>query len=351
MPFRFSKVLPVFKPSGCPPDVRTVVAYWLVAGPVLLLDYSPGVSWAQAAGKLAFTVALDTVAALVLVKSLLPAVQSRRQWALVVAGLLGFVVLSGSCYLVGYSWLVGDKVRWSVPQVGLAAIAHAKSYGLLAVLLAGQRYLAMQQQVLRTQQAQAQAELRLLKAQIDPHFLFNNLNLLHTLIEEDRQAASHYLQCFAALYRYLIRHQHDDFVALAEELRFADDYRYLVQQRFGAAYRFEQLATLPAGGEGLFVVPGTVQLLLENAIKHNQGDADHPLVITLRVAEDTLSVHNERRPKLTPVDSTGVGLRNLCERYSLLASRPVLVQAGPCFEVTVPVLRLAAGPAQPAPAP
>ena len=332
-------------------DGRTVAVYWLVAGPVLLLDYGPGAGWAPAALKLAFTVGLDTAAALLLVSKLLPAVQARRQWWLVALGLLGFVVLSGSLYLGGYSGLAGHAVAWSVPAVGLAALAHAKSYGLLAVLLAGKRYLDMQQQVLRTQRAQAETELRLLKAQLDPHFLFNNLHLLHTLIEEDKAAASHYLRCFAALYRYLIRHQHDDFVPLAEELQFAADYRYLVQQRFGAAYQFEQVGAVPAGaGEALFVVPGTVQLLLENAIKHNQGDGDHPLVISLRVGAEGLSVRNEIRPKLTPVDSTGVGLRNLRERYALLAGQPVAVRRDAFFEVTVPVLRLAAPPTPAAPA-
>ena len=325
-------------------DARTIASYWLVVAPVLLLDYGPGATWAQVAAKLAYTVALDTAAVLALVLALLPAVQ-RRHWALAVPALLGFVALSGSCYLAGYAGLNGHPAVWSGARVGLAAIAHAKSYGLLAVLLAGRRYLDLQQQVLRTQRAQAQAELRLLKAQLDPHFLFNNLNLLHTLIEEDQEAASHYLTCFAALYRYLIQHQHDDFVPLADELRFADDYCYLVRQRFGAAYQFVRVGDVAAAqAAGLFVVPGTVQLLLENAIKHNQGDADCPLLITLRVGEGMLSVHNELRPKLTPVDSTGVGLRNLRERYALLAGRPVLVQATPAFEVTVPVVQLAAVP-------
>ena len=125
-------------------------------------------------------------------------------------------------------------------------------------------------------QSQTESELRQLRAQIDSHFLFNNLNVLRGLIQHDPAEAHAYLNRFANLYRFLIRHKDDDFVTLAEELQFVYEYVCLLRHRFGAAYGFRQ--ELPAAAElhRLLVVPGTVQLLVENSIKHNAGDDDDP---------------------------------------------------------------------------
>ena len=107
------------------------------------------------------------------------------------------------------------------------------------------------------QKAQTESELRNLKAQIDPHFLFNNLNVLRGLIQQDPAEANEYLGRFANLYRFLIRHKDDDFVPLADELRFVDEYVYLLRHRFGTGLRFPALKyrltcdlARPAGGAG-----------------------------------------------------------------------------------------------------
>ncbi|TPG67097.1 histidine kinase [Hymenobacter nivis] len=96
-------------------------------------------------------------------------------------------------------------------------------------------------------QSQTESELRQLRAQIDSHFLFNNLNVLRGLIQHDPAEAHAYLNRFANLYRFLIRHKDDDFVTLAEELQFVYEYVYLLRHRFGAAYGFRQ--ELPAAAE------------------------------------------------------------------------------------------------------
>ncbi|MGI4884760.1 MAG: sensor histidine kinase [Janthinobacterium lividum] len=329
-------------------DLGLVAAYWLVVGPILLVQYvaDTGWGWARALPVVGATVLLDTATVGVLVGGLLP-LFLRRHW-LGLALLPLFLLLSGWAYLGLYGALLGHGVPLSGARLVLGAVAHAKSYGLLAVLLTGKRYFDAQQKVLQLRQAQTESELRHLKAQIDPHFLFNNLNVLRGLIQHDPAEAHEYLNRFAALYRFLIRHKDDDFVTLAEELQFVDEYIYLLRHRFGAAYEFRQ--ELPAAVElgQLLVVPGTVQLLVENAIKHNAGDDDDPLRITIRATAGALSVAHPRRPKRTAVDSLGTGLANLRERYRLLAGREIAVTAtAATFAVAVPLVALAPGPPKP----
>ena len=327
-------------------DLVLVAAYWLVVGPILLVQYGAdtGWGWARALPVVGATVLFDTAAMGVLVGGLLPLFLNQRHW-LGLALLPLFLLLSGWAYVSLYGALLGYAVLLSGAQLVLGAVAHAKSYGLLAVLLTGKRYFEAQKKVLQLRQAQTESELRHLKAQIDPHFLFNNLNVLRGLIQHDPAEAHEYLTRFAALYRFLIRHKDDDFVTLAEELQFVDEYIYLLRHRFGAAYEFRQ--ELPAAAElgRLLVVPGTVQLLVENAIKHNAGDDDDPLRITIRAIAGTLSVTHPRRPKRTAVDSLGTGLANLRERYRLLAGQEITVMANMAtFAVVVPLVALAPGP-------
>jgi two-component system LytT family sensor kinase len=315
-------------------DLGLVATYWLVVAPVLLLQYraDAGASTGQVLPIVGATVLFDTATVGVLVGGMLPLLLGpKRWWGL--ALLPPFLLLSGGAYASLYSVLFGHPVAWSVGRVVLGAVQHAKSYGLLAVLLTGKRYFEAQRHVLQLQKNQAVSELRALKAQIDPHFLFNNLNVLHMLIGQDAEVAGHYLGCFANLYRYLIRHRDADFVTLADELHFLDDYVYLLRHRFGAAYAFETTLAPDLDPSRLHTVPGTLQILIENALKHNSGDDDEPLLISLHVTATALRVHNPQRPKHTRPELGGTGY------VHGLAGQPVHIAATPTeFVVTVPLL-------------
>ena len=324
-------------------DLGLVAAYWLVVAPVLLLQYRAdnAASLGQVLPEVGATVLFDTATVALLVGGLLPLLLSRRRW-LGLALLPVFLLLSGAGYLLLYGYLLGHSTELSGARLVLGAVAHAKSYGLLAVLLTGKRYFEAQRHVLLLQKAQAESALRNLKAQLDPHFLFNNLNVLRGLIQEDPAAANAFVTRLAALYRFLIRHQHEDVVPLAEELQFADEYVFLLRHRFGAAYEFRQTLPPAAVVAELLLVPGTIQLLLENAIKHNAGNEDAPLLIRLEATATALTVHHARRPKRTPVESAGTGLANLRERYRLLFQQEIRVEAlADTFTVTIPLLRQA----------
>ena len=327
---------------GANSDIQLVGGYWAVVAPVLLLQYVSDTGWAwwRVLPVVAVTVLLDTAMVAVLVERFLPLFLSRNWWRGLVQ-LPVLLLLSGGLYLLLYGSLLGHRIDFSGGRLVLGVVAHAKSYGLLAVLLTGKRYVQLQQTLLRTRQAQTESELRNLKAQLDPHFLFNNLNVLRGLIQHDPAEAHEFLNRFAALYRFLIRYKEEDVVPLSEELQFAREYIYLLRHRFGTAYDFREEVVSAARLQQLLVVPGTLQLLVENAIKHNAGDEENPLVITIAVTEATLTVSHPRRPKLTAVESMGTGLANLRERYRLLFGRGIAVEQSPSiFAVTVPLVPL-----------
>ena len=321
-----------------------MAAYWLLVGPFLLLEYRAEFGWPRVVSGVLGTIWLDSATVALLIYWLLPRLLVPGRGGLALALVPGFVMLSGAAYLGTLMVAFGQPVRWTVLTLLYAAVAHAKSYGLLAVLLTGKRYFEAQRRVLLLQKAQAESELRALKAQLDPHFLFNNLNVLQMLIGQDAEIAGHYLGCFANLYRYLIRHRDADFVTLAEELQFLADYVYLLRHRFGAAYAFEITLAPGLDPTRLHTVPGTLQILIENALKHNSGDDDEPLPISLTISAQSLQVHNPQRPKHTRPEPGGTGLRNLRERYRLLAGQPVQIEnLATEFAVTVPLLHQVPG--------
>ncbi|OON68375.1 sensor histidine kinase [Hymenobacter sp. CRA2] len=320
-------------------DLQVTAAYWLVALLVIFPSYVVEYDWLRAIGAMAYNIVLDTMAVYFIVFGFLPLVMEPRTRLVSLPLIPVFLLLSGVLYKVGYGLILGTPIFWTPALFISSIIRHGQSYGMLGVMLVGKGYFDMQRRLLLAHKAQTESELKSLKAQIDPHFLFNNLNILYALIQQDKQIASHYLSCFSALYRYLIRHKDDDFVSLAEELKFVDEYIYLLHHRFGEAYSFHKVMLTEANLDGRFVVPATLQILVENAIKHNRGDEDSPLAIVISVGEDTVSVSNKIRPKLTPVESTGTGLLNLQERYKILSNKEMQVYRDGFFEVLVPVIK------------
>jgi len=177
------------------------------------------------------------------------------------------------------------------------------------------------EQLARTQ---AQSQLEALRNQVDPHFLFNSLNTLAALIDDDAAAAQQYLSQLADVYRYVLLVREKDTVTLAEELAFVDAYLYLSKARFRDNLQIEN--TIPAALGMRRVAPLSIQTLVENALKHNVASREHPLTLRLEaIGSEAIRVVNSLRPKTTLVSGTRVGLKNLLSRYALLTSHPVEV--------------------------
>ncbi|WP_345073368.1 histidine kinase [Hymenobacter fastidiosus] len=195
----------------------------------------------------------------------------------------------------------------------------------------------------RLQKEIALAETASLRQQLDPHFMFNALNALTSLVEEEPKLAVRFIRQLSQVYRYVLDARQREVVPLAEELEFARSYLFLQHIRYGEALRFElpDARQIPAH----FVVPPlSLQLLLENALKHNAASVSQPmhLRIELDAAAKTLQVRNTLRlRRLGPDESLGIGLPNLTARYAHLTAEPVQVaRTAAEFVVTLPVLEI-----------
>jgi LytS/YehU family sensor histidine kinase len=198
----------------------------------------------------------------------------------------------------------------------------------------------LQQEGYRVAQLQKetfQAQLEALKNQVDPHFLFNSLNVLGSLIHLDADRAVQFLGQLADVYRALLDSGAHPLVPLRTEMELVRAYAHLMETRFGDALHVEW-DVAPAWEQAL-VPPTAVQMLLENAIKHNGSTTRKPLRIKVSAADGLLVVENNRQPRPDVVPSTRLGLQNIQRRYQHLTDRPVEIVPTPtAFVVRLPLL-------------
>jgi len=192
----------------------------------------------------------------------------------------------------------------------------------------------------------ASAQFDALKNQLDPHFLFNSLNVLTSLIEENPAAATRFTTALSKVYRYVLEQKNKPLVTISEELQFAKLYMSLIKMRFEDSIVFvvpDHLSNPEAK-----VVPLSLQLLLENAVKHNQVTPSRKLHITILEKDGNLIIRNNYQPKKVIKEGTGVGLQNIRKRYYLLTDRAVTIQQNDKeFSVAIPLLTQAASQSMP----
>ena len=165
----------------------------------------------------------------------------------------------------------------------------------------------------------SQIKFETLKNQLNPHFLFNSLNVLSSLIKKDSDKAQNFVDEFSSVYRYTVDVIEKPVVELREELDFAKSYLFLQKIRFDNAVDMQ--INVDASKLNYFVPPLAVQTLLENAFKHNKASMESPLRIKIYNEDNTLFVINNLQPKIKGSDSKGVGLNNLNKRYKLLGEK------------------------------
>lgn len=199
------------------------------------------------------------------------------------------------------------------------------------------REAAVDAEKLRTEQFSSQ--YRMLKEQLNPHFLFNSLNVLTHIIYEDKNKAAGYVQQLSRFYRYVLEVQYEDLVRLGKEMEFVHRYLYLQKLRFGKNLTFD--IKVEPGTDG-YIPPLSIQICLENVFKHNEISQAKPLLITIEGDRNWLCITNTSNPKNTIVsENTGVGLNNIQKRYRLLSDTEISIQkTGKTFAVTLPILKL-----------
>lgn len=181
----------------------------------------------------------------------------------------------------------------------------------------------------------ANYQLAALRNQINPHFLFNSLNVLASLAYIDAEKTNIFAKRLSAVYRYLLSNGERTTVGVDEELEFVHKYVYLEQVRFGDSLKVE-IADGRAGKGGR-IIPASIQMLVENAIKHNVCTSESPLVIQIAVTDDKVTVTNNLRLR-QKVASSGVGLRNIRRQYALHNQAISVEFTDKTFTVTLPVM-------------
>jgi sensor histidine kinase YesM len=185
-----------------------------------------------------------------------------------------------------------------------------------------------------------------LKDQLNPHFLFNSLNVLSNLVYDNPDTAARFVNKLSRIYRYLLDVQQEELVTLEKELGFAENYLSLQKIRFEESLNYEIIVPRDTAG---YLPPLSLQLLLENAIKHNIASVANPLKIQIRLENNALIVENNLQLKSSmPEDSAGIGLSNISKRYELLSEERIdVLNNGSSFVVKLPLLKLLPAAGQP----
>ena len=190
------------------------------------------------------------------------------------------------------------------------------------------------------QKESVKSQLLNLKNHLDPHFLFNNLNILSTLIEKGEKDSTEYLNKFAEVYRYMLQNNTKELILLSDELEFIQSYLQLIKMRFRDALRFD--VDIPCDKLDLTIPPLTIQMLIENCVKHNSLNESNPLHIEIQyLQDDYLLVQNNLTARKVRFQSNGSGLENIKNRYSFFTDKQVSIENnGAYFKVQVPLIEL-----------
>ncbi|MEO8473936.1 MAG: histidine kinase [Chryseolinea sp.] len=188
----------------------------------------------------------------------------------------------------------------------------------------------------------AEAELEALKNQIDPHFMFNALNSLSYLIEKDPAKAKQFTENLAEVYRYILSQKEHVLVLLEDEFTFIHTYVDLIKIRFGEALTLQQDFNGTTGKEFL-IPPISAFVAFENAVKHNEISERMPLLICVKIENNTLVIANKLQPKRSIQHSSNIGLKNLSERYLIITGKKIEIEnANNFFTVRLPLSALSA---------
>ncbi|HEY1023407.1 MAG TPA: histidine kinase [Flavisolibacter sp.] len=183
-----------------------------------------------------------------------------------------------------------------------------------------------------------EAEINILRSELDPHFFFNCMNTLSHLVRNDAEKAYQFVHKLSSVYKYFLRNKEKQYVPLQDEMEFLDNYYYLLRIRYDDNIRIEN--RMDESQDHVSILPCTLQILVENAIKHNFFSERDPLVISIFRNGKFIHVSNPVRPKLHAAESTYIGLRNLKARYRIITNQNVLVlTTGNRFLVKLPIVK------------
>jgi len=232
-----------------------------------------------------------------------------------------------------------SKFPKSFPLIVEVIGISANNMGLPFGLVLTSKFYESQIRIVDIQKKQKENELKLLRSQLNPHFLFNNLNTLDALIDSNPIKAKEYINRLSLIYRYLIQTKDSEVMELSEELDLGKNYIFLMETRFGKDYDFTIKQTTDITDK--FIPTGALQTLLENVVKHNKAH-NTPIITTVSVKEDWLIIKNTKSKPKPNQESLGTGIENLRSRYQLLSNRNIQIEETPSqYKITIPIIKLA----------
>ena len=193
-------------------------------------------------------------------------------------------------------------------------------------------------QAAKFREAHIAAQYESLQNQVNPHFLFNSLNVLSTLVYKDQDLAAKFIKQLSKVYRYVLDTKNKEVVPLATELKALDAYVFLIKIRFDQGVVFHN--ELPKNHPG-HIAPLSLQMLVENAVKHNSAHEDQPLIISVVEEDGYIVVQNNLQKKSNPQEVVGIGLANIKTRYQFLSDKPVMIIENDAqFIVKIPIVQV-----------
>lgn len=274
-------------------------------------------------------------------------ISQRSEWLSTPVGYIvgiiseAVVIATITSIIIGYNLPFGTDIAFYkasfIQLFSITIIANLLIYVAMSLVL----YVYQTRSRIEKEQEKrrfAQYQYNILKQQVNPHFLFNSLNILNGLIEEQKTTeASEYVRKLALLYRYMLQNENEHLVRLQEELVFINQYIDLLKVRFPQGFIVEQKINEGCGGR--FVVQCSLQVLIENAFKHNIVRAEQPLHIEIESNDDYIIVRNNLQPKSSSDDSTKVGLKNISKQYMAAIGKDIeVIKSENLFEVKLPLI-------------
>ncbi len=257
--------------------------------------------------------------------------------SIILYAVVAYLVVHITMYRLIFGALPGEPVAWALRSSYVAVLI---SFAVAVVSMLIGFISAWKRSVLDAENYEKELlryRLESLQKQINPHFLFNSFNVLSDLVYEDRDKAVAFIGKLSQLFRYVLDNSNKELVTMGEEVDFAQSYLFLLQTRFEDKLQVE-LDVEARNGEML--VPMTLQLLIENGVKHNEISAERPLKITISRKGDYITVENNLQPRSGGESSTGKGLSNLIQQYQYFTERTIRqVETDHLFRVEVPVLQ------------
>ncbi|WP_108804263.1 histidine kinase [Aquimarina sp. Aq107] len=260
-------------------------------------------------------------------------------------GISGLSAIGFFFFLLNKYYIPFGYIKWEeLPSIGKTILFNVEdsiiNVSIPLVLVFGKKYYNYREDQLNRINLQKELELKVLRAQYDPHFLYNNLNTIDALVDySSKETIKKYISNLAALYRYLIHKKDEEVVLLEEELSLINKYFFLIETRFEGDYSFEILRN--TSNKNNYILNGALLTSIENIIKHNTADNEIIIRTQIHIEKDKVKIENNKSNANNSKESLGTGLKNLRKRHELLGDKTIkIIEDEQKFILEIPLLNV-----------